>query len=75
MPYVVYRSDGIPLQEFDSLRVCRDGRFTDAYQPMVNDVFTIIVKNQAVSYCVHRVDGFKAFTTKACVKDRKQPKR
>jgi hypothetical protein len=71
MPYVVYRSDGIPLQEFDSLRVCRDGRFTKAYQPRVNDVFTIVTHDQAVSYCVHRVDGFKAFTTKACVEDRR----
>jgi len=71
MPYIVYRSDGIPFKEFETLRVCRAGRFTEAVSPMVNDVFTIIVQNQAVSYCVYAVDGFKAFTTKACVEYRK----
>lgn len=71
MPYIVYRSDGIPLREFEALRVCRDGRFTVTASPMVNDVFTIITENQAVSYCVHTVEGFKAFTTKACVEDRR----
>lgn len=75
MPYIVFRSDGLPLQEFDSLRVCRDGRFTEAHTPMINDVFSIITHDQAVSYCVHRVDGFKAYTTKAYVEDRKKTKR
>ena len=71
MSYIVYRSDGIPLQEFETLRVCRAGRFTEAYYPMVKDVFTLITNLESVSYCVYAVDGFKAFVLLASNNDKK----
>jgi hypothetical protein len=69
--YQVYRSDGIPLADYPSLLVCRDGRFIKIDYPQINDVFTIQVKNQEVTYHVGRVDGNRAYTTKVLIKDRR----
>lgn len=69
MPYIVYRSDGLPLREFEALRVYRDGWFTMAYQPMVRDVFTLVTDLESVSYCVYAVEGFKAFVVLSCTND------
>lgn len=71
MSYLVYRSDGIPLADYSSLNVCRDGRFLEVFHPQVNDVFTIVVRNQEVTYHVNSVDGNRAYTTKVLIKDRR----
>ncbi len=71
MSYQVYRSDGIPLADYLSLQVCRDGRFMKIDYPQVNDVFTIHVRNQEVTYHVYQVDGNKAYTTKVLIQDRR----
>jgi hypothetical protein len=39
--------------------------------PQVNDVFTIHVRNQEVTYHVYQVDGNKAYTTKVLIQDRR----
>ncbi len=71
MSYLVYRSDGIPLADYPNLKVCRDGRFLETDYPQVNDVFTIIVRNQEVTYHVKGVDGNKAYTHKVLIKNRR----